>query len=189
MKLAFDPALARERLKFMVAVAGWPGIAGLVLVLAGAVVDGVIVPRQQAVAEADRLAAERSHQVYLHAVAGDGKGELGNAEALVRFRERLTSDKHADEALETIQRNAQKHGLAPSGIEYKWQRQPEARLAEVQIVMPVTTGYEPLRAFVKDVLADLPSLALDRFDLRRENIGATAVDARLRFVLYLKVGG
>lgn len=188
MKLKLDLAQVLERLKFTLALAGWPGIAGLVVLFAACAVEFVAVPQQWALAAGNQAAAERSHQDYLRAAAGDRNGDLGNAEMLARFRERLTSDKDADDVFEAIQRDALKNGLAPSGTEYKWERQPGAKLAEVRIVMPVKTGYAPLRAFIKDVLADVPGLALDQFDLQRENIGANLVEARLRFSLFLKVG-
>lgn len=185
-ELALAPAL--ERLKFTLATASWPGIVGCILLLAGVSVEFLVVPQEQTVVAGNKEAAERSHQDYLHAAAGDRNGQFGEAEALARFRKQLTSDKDADTIFETIQRDAQKNGLAPTGTEYKWQRQSDGGLAEVRIVMPVRAAYAPLRAFVKDVLTDVPGLALDQFDLRRDNIGTAAVDARLRFSLYLKVG-
>lgn len=188
MKPKLDLAPLLDRLKFALATAGWPSLAGLVLLLAAAGAELLAVPQQQALAAASQAAAERSHQDYLRLAAGEGRGKLGSAQALARFRARLTSDKEADAVFEILQRDAQKNGLAPVGTEYKWQRQSGAGLAEVSIVMPMKAAYAPLRAFVRDVLADVPGLALEQFDLQREAIGAGVVDARLRFSLYLKVG-
>jgi len=188
MKL--DPAFTAfaDRLRFALVAVGWPGVVGLVLLVVGAVGQFVLVPQQQAVAANARSEAERSHEDYLRIAGGGKNGRDDTAATLARFRELLTPEKQADEAMETIQRDAQKNGLAPAGTEYKWQRQPSAKLAEVRIVMPLKAGYAPLRAFVRDVLTDVPGLALEQFDLQRDNIGATVVDARLRFSLFLKAG-
>lgn len=188
MKLKLDLAPALDRLKFALATAGRPSLVGLFLLLAGVGAEFLVVPQQQARAAASQAAAERSQQDYQRLATGGGRRKLGSAEALAHFRARLSSDQEADAVFETIQRDAQKNGLAPVGTEYKWQRQSGAGLAEVSIAMPLKAAYAPLRAFVRDVLTDVPGLALEQFDLQREAIGAGVVDARLRFSLYLKAG-
>lgn len=177
-----------ERLRFALIAAGWPGIVGLALLLAGAGGLLLAVPQQWEAATVAKSEAERIQHDYarLNDVATTGQG--GPGQALADFRELLTTEEQADEAMEIIQRDAQKHGLVLAGTEYKWQRRLNVKLAEVHIAIPVKAGYSPLRAFVKDVLADIPGLALEQFDLQRENIGSSEVDARLRFSLFLKVG-
>ena len=181
----------RSRLRFLVVVAGWPGAAGLALALAAGTVQFVLVPQERAAAAAAREAAEQRHRAYLQAAEG-GSGEKGAPPdaglALARFHEMLTAEADADGALETIQRDARSHGLAPAASAYKWQRQPAADLAQVQITLPVKGGYGPLRGFLKDVMADVPGLALDQFDLQRDNVAAATADARLRFTLFLRRG-
>lgn len=176
------------RLRFAMVGAGWPGIVGFVLLAAAAFGQFVLVAQEQAAAAAAKAQAERDQAAYASAAGGGQHGKVDAGEALARFRDLLKSEKQADELMETIQRDAQKNGLAPAGIEYKWQRQPELKLAEVRIVMPLKGGYAPLRAFLKEVLADVPGLALEQCDLQRDNIGSANVDARVRFSLFLKVG-
>jgi hypothetical protein len=177
-----------DRLRFGVITAGWPGMVGLLLLVVGVAGLLLVVPQQRAAAATAKAAAERNQQEYSRIAAGGQTGELGTAEGLSQFREILTEERQADEAMETIQRDAQKYGLALAGTEYKWQRRPNAKLAEVRIAMPVKASYPQLRAFVSDVLVDVPGLALEQFDLQRENIGSASVDARLRFALFLKAG-
>jgi hypothetical protein len=188
MKLAPALASVADRLHFALVAAGWPGVVGILLLAAGSVGQFLVVPQQQAAAAGAKDEAERSHQEYVNLADGGRKGGLDASATLVRFRELLKPEKQADEVLEIIQRDAQKNGLAPAGTEYKWQRQADARLAEVRIVMPMKAGYAPLRAFVREVLADVPGLALEQFDLQRDGIGSSNVDARLRFSLFLKAG-
>jgi hypothetical protein len=176
-----------DRLRFTLLAAGWPGIAGLLLLLVGAGLL-LVMPQQWAAVEAAKDTAERRHQEYLRATEGGGSGGTGAGESLTRFRELLPAETQADEAMEIIQRDAQKHGLVLTGTDYKWLRQPNEKLAQVRIAMPVKADYPQLRAFVKDVLVDVPGLALEQFDLQRDNIGSASIDARLRFALFLKAG-
>lgn len=186
MKQTIDLAPIVDRFKFAFASAGWPGLAGVVLMTAGIAILITAVPHQRELAASNQAIAERAHQDYLRMATAEGQGKLTGAEALIRFRERLSPDIDADSAFEIIQRDAQKNGLAPIGTEYKWQRTPGTGLAEVSIAVPMKAGYPPVRAFVKDVLADVPGLALDQFEVQRESIAVSVVDARLRFTLYLK---
>lgn len=179
------PAALAARLRFWLVDAGWPGVVGLALMVAGGVMQFVLVPQQWQAAEDARLVAERQRRAYLRAASGRGD-DIGDR--LARFRAMLAPEAGADELLEIIQRDARAHGLRASGTEYKWLRQPEARLVQVQISVPLKGGYTAVRGFLKDVLADVPGLALEQCDLTRENISAAAADARLRFTLFLRVG-
>lgn len=188
MKPSVALAAIASRLRFELVVAGGPGAVGLALLLAGGIVRFLLVPQELQATEAARVVAEHQRKAYLAATASGAHGALGAAESLARFREGLTPEAKADEALDAIQRAVKARGLLPAGTEYKWQRRPAARLAEIQITLPVKGGYAPLRSFVGDVLADVPGLALDQCDLQRENVGVAAAEARLRFTLFLRAG-
>jgi Tfp pilus assembly protein PilO len=189
MKVAAMPAAIASRLRFQLVVAGWPGAVGLALLVAACVVQFVLLPQQWQATESARAdAAELQRQAALAPAGGGARSDAGSAESLARFRDSLTREANADEALETIQRAAGSHGLVLAGTEYKWQRQPAAKLAEIQISLPVKGGYGPLRGFLQDVMADVPGLALDQFDLQRESVAGAVAEARLRFTLYLRTG-
>jgi hypothetical protein len=179
-------AAVASRLRFRLVAAGWPGTVGLVLLLSGGIVQFLLVPQQQLATSAARGVAEHQRQAYLQAAAGHGAP--GAAESLARFREMLTPETKADEALETIQRDAKVHGLLPIGTEYKWLRKPASNLAEVQITLPVKGGYSSLHSFVQNVIADVPGLALEQCDLQRDNVAAAVAEARLRFTLFMRTG-
>lgn len=166
---------------------GWPGIAGLVLLVASLAGLFVVVPQRESEAAAARKEADQRHAEYQSLLQG-GVAPQGTAETLARFHGSLMPEREADAAMESLQQLAQKHGLATAGTEYKWQRQPGARLAEVRIALPVKAGYSAVHDFVRDALAEVPGLALDQFEVQREGIGTGSVDARLRFSLFLRVG-
>ena len=186
MKPAVVVAAIASRLRFELVVAGWPGAVGLFLLLAGGIVQLLLVPQQQQATEIARVAAAHQRQVFLQTAAGHRTP--GAAESLARFRDILKPEASADEVLEIIQRDAKAQGLLQAGTDYKWLRQPAAKLVEIQITLPVKGGYGPLRSFVAAVLADVPGLALEQCDLQRDNVAAAVAEARLRFTLFLRAG-
>jgi hypothetical protein len=188
MKPTAALAAVASRLRFRLVVAGWPGAVGLALLLAGGIVQFLLVPQQQEATDAARSAAERQRQIHLAATAAGGRGTPGAVDSLARFRELLRPEGKAEEALEIIQRDAKAHGLLQAGTEYKWLRQPAARLAEIQITLPVKGAYAPLRSFLRNVLADVPGLALEQCDMQRDNVATAVAEARLRFTLFLRTG-
>lgn len=176
-----------DRLRFWLVVGGVPGVVGAALLAAATAGQFLLLPRIEESAATVRAMAAREHKAYLKAAETARGGAPGAAESLARFRTTLVSEKAAAEAFEIIQRAAKKHGLTPDGTEYKWQRQADARLAEVRIAMSLKGGYGALRSFVRDALADVPSLALEQFDLQRDGIGTAATEAHLRFTLFLGI--
>lgn len=174
------------RLRFWLVVGGVPGVVGAALLAASVVGQFLVLPRIEESAVKARAAAAREHTAYLK-LAEAARGRAPDAESLARFRTMLASESAAVEAFEIIQRDAKKHGLAPDGTEYKWQRQADAGLAEVRIVMSLKGSYGALRTFVRDVQVDVPGLALEQFDLQRDSVGTAGTEAHLRFALFLGI--
>jgi hypothetical protein len=88
--------------------------------------------------------------------------------------------------LERIYGAAARRGLALEAGEYRLAPQPGSRLARYQVTLPVHGRYGQVRAFIADVLAQVPPAALEEVSFRRESIGDDALHVRLRFTLYLR---
>jgi len=69
--------------------------------------------------------------------------------------------------------------------EYRWARDRDSGLSRYEIVLPVRGNYSSLRQYIAQVLADVPNLSLDGVVFSRQKIDDSAVDAQLRFSLYL----
>jgi len=94
---------------------------------------------------------------------------------------------HGDAALEWVTRiymTGTANGLALNAGEYRLERTPDDRLLRYRINLPVMGSYGQLRAFVLQVLRDIPSATLDGIQLRHDAVG-TSIEARIRFSLYL----
>jgi Tfp pilus assembly protein PilO len=161
----------------------WPGLLGatLLVVAAGFALFGVQPAR-------DRLRALDAQRAELASRAGSPqgqeerptqRGQLGNFYAFFPLTEAVP------EMLGKIQRAAERNDLTLAKGEYKLAEERDFRLARYQVTLPVTGAYSQVRGFVNDVLDAVPSAALDELTLKREAIGDDALEARVRFTLYL----
>lgn len=64
-------------------------------------------------------------------------------------------------------------------------KQLSNQLARYEMLLPVTGSYQQIRAFIAQVLYQLPSLALSDVQIMRENTLSPLVEARLTFVFLL----
>lgn len=81
---------------------------------------------------------------------------------------------------------AERVGLKLRQGDYRLHRDREAGVSAYQMHYPVSGSYVALRRFINDALDQFPALALEEVLIRRNTIGATDVEARLRFTLYLR---
>ena len=95
--------------------------------------------------------------------------------------------------IDLIRENAQKQNLVlPRGdyklIQTKASKLPNTQinqLAHYEMVLPVSGTYQQIRAFIAQVLYQLPALALSDVQIKRENTLNPLVEARLTFVFLL----
>ncbi|MDP2833554.1 MAG: GspMb/PilO family protein [Pseudomonadota bacterium] len=150
---------------------GWPGALGAVLLLAALATDLLVnLGLEEEVATRQAQAASRA---LLPAAAERQKKPI----TLPRER--------AEIALPRLFAAARRHGLSLDEGRYAETGKPgESRF--LRIDLPVIARYSTLRAFLAEVLDENPALLLESLELRRDDIGATELDARLRFMLNLE---
>ena len=76
--------------------------------------------------------------------------------------------------------------VTASVISRKATADPQGQLVEVRITAPASGNYTNIRAFVAHAMAQQPTLALDGLSLKRESIANGAVQAQLRFTLFVR---
>ena len=59
-------------------------------------------------------------------------------------------------------------------------------LAQYEVVLPILGSYQKIRAFIADVLTELPSVAIADVQMRRESTLAPMLDVRLVLVLFVR---
>jgi len=111
--------------------------------------------------------------------------ESGAFENLALFRSALGRQRDVEPGLKTLFALAQKSGLVLRQGEYKRGIDRNARLHTYQINLPVKGSYAQVWQFALGALRALPYAALDDVSFKRDSIGDTGLEARLRLTLYL----
>lgn len=176
-------ASLQSHLFFVLHRHGWPALLGLLLIaltwpLAHFGADGT---RAQARALQQAQAAQRERQARQPDPAAD------QATRLAEFEARLPQAPAALQAVRHMHRSAAEHGVVLASGEYRLVPEPGGRLQRYQITLPAEGSYPDLRAWMADVLNELPSMALDDISLKRNAVGETQVQARVRWSFYLRV--
>lgn len=157
----------------------WPGLIGLALVVGALAVQvggtNQMVERNEELQQTiDRLLQRNSSETEtLPAVEVHALAALPSGDELVP----LVAAVHA---------GARRRQVALEQGEYLWQPEPGSG-GRYRLSFPARGSYPQLRGWVADLLGLWPSLSLEEFDLRRDNVASETVEAQVRFTV--RVGG
>ncbi|MGE5493183.1 MAG: type 4a pilus biogenesis protein PilO [Actinomycetota bacterium] len=162
---------------------GWPGLAGIaLLVLAAVVYVGLSLPEHlQLAGVQQQVAAARAR------AASPANTQRQGAEAQVAaFYNAFPSRDTAPAWLQKIYAAGDQFSLSLDRAEYKQTLDRNSRLFNYEVNLPVKGSYVQIREFIRTVLTEIPTLALREVQIRRPNIAEPTVDAQIRFILYLR---
>lgn len=164
---------------------GWQGVAGLVLLLVAYVFySAVLTPLEsRAGLMRDKTASLQQRAVFNASM--QAAVQKSPAAMLEKFYAFFTTDRSVTDQLAGIYNLAQANGLVLKRADYKLLREKDARLAQYQVALPVRGGYLQIRAFAAQVLAEIPTVALDQIRFERKQAGEQDVEAEIKFTLYL----
>ncbi len=173
---------------------GWPGLAGLALLAAGAVLWlGAQRPDER---RAERLRSDVADlRVRLRSAGESGEDGRSRPPAtragqLATFYEFFPAVASLPDWLAVLNTAAAKNGLVLESGDYALlPARGEQRLARYEMTLPLKGSWPQLRGFVAEVMDKIPAAALEDLALRREAVGAPQVEAKLKFVLWLGEGG
>jgi len=180
------PAAAGVR---MARRAGWPAALGLGLLAFALAFDhsGNGGTREQI---AQVTGQQRSLRDLARRPAGTS---LPAREQLARFYQRFPGGNAVHDVLPSVllglHQSAMKQGLSALQAEYRDSAEPDTPLRRVRVHIPVRGSYKAVRAWLDDVVATMPELAIDSLELRRTEIGVEEVEAQARFTVLLRAGG
>lgn len=106
--------------------------------------------------------------------------------APIGFVDNLPDTSVASGVIGQLEQLAQVHGLKLLRGQYAQSPVSGTPLMRWQMTLPVKAEYPKIIAFAATSLQALPSLALEEFKFKRDNIETTTLDADLRFSLYLR---
>lgn len=162
---------------------GWPGLAGIgLLVLAGVVYVGLSLPEHlQLVGVKQQVAAARTRTTT------PASSQRQGAEAQVAaFYNTFPSRDTAPAWLQKIYAAGDQFSLSLDRAEYRQTLDRNSRLFNYEVNLPVKGSYVQIREFIRVVLTEIPTLALREVQIRRASIAEPMVDAQIRFILYLR---
>jgi len=163
---------------------GLPGLAGLAaLVVAATTYALTVEPLNKRVADVEAAVARSEHGTRAPTVAAS----VRPADRLRALRERFPARATFNDWIEVMDAAAATTGATVERFEY--QPGSGAPLARHPIALPVSGSYAQVRAYVGELLATVPTLAITDIDLQRESIAAPGVTARLNTVLFLQGTG
>ncbi len=165
-------------------VIGWQGMLGIALLTAGLLIAAAIPSRlaglEQAHGEVDTL----RKRLQL-AAPNAGRSGGSRSEQLANFYAFFPALVTLPDWLERIYAAAEKNGVQLDTGEYKLLQERNQKLVRYQLTLPVRGNYAQVRGFIAEVLTAVPAAALDEIGFRRDSVGATALEARIRFTLYM----
>lgn len=182
------PALNYWRWRALRAVerVGVPGIAAGVLLLGlAAAWLALLLPTAHRLAALQDGNTELARQAAARAAA-PRRAPLSTAEQLAAFEAGFPAPHDVSQSYSHLWNLARKHGLQLRQADFKLTESGQDAAARYAIVLPLSAEYAPLRAFIADALRDNPALALEEMSVRRADAKSTQLDARLRFVLFVR---
>lgn len=104
---------------------------------------------------------------------------------LEHFYRLLPARSSAPDWLRVIFSAARAQSLRLELGDYKLKIEKNGRLVAYEIGFPVHGTYLQMRRFIAEVLDQIPAVALDEFLIKREAIGDPAIEASIRFTLFM----
>jgi len=176
------------RASLFLARAGWPALAGLLMLCAGAAAFAWWLPGEQKRLERSEAEYRRLLTAVRAPAAALPRHDPDSvlAERYAAFNAALTPRADVPQLLKTVFGEAAKAGLTLSQAEYRLSETRNGIYVTYQMILPVKGPYLKLREFIDSVLVAAPAAALEEVSFKRDSIGSAAAEARLRLVFYLK---
>jgi hypothetical protein len=179
------PEYLRPRRRWLQLV-GWPGIVGAsLLTICPAFYLFAIDPARVRMEEARDRALSMRERVRI-AAGGLGRRDLPPAEQLARFYRTFPKEKDMLPSLKKVFELADAQGIRLDDGEYELVREDVGKLARFRMTLPVRSRYAQLRAYLGNLRAHIPIVALEQLQFERHRVSDPAVNARLRLALYVE---
>jgi len=164
---------------------GWPGLAGVVLLVAAAelVLAGRQWQRETLVLKAQARTSIAALKAHLVSTAAPGRN-LARGDWLAS----LPAGSQRQQRLADLLELALRQGLLITRTEHRLNIDADAGLERLDVSMPVSGSYAQLRAFIELALTQDPALSLDSLKLQRATPQAAQLDADLVWSLHARSG-
>lgn len=164
--------------------AGWAGALGVVLITIG-LVSGLLVDRH--VADVRReLAREHARLLRAQATAATGQVDSERTRLARFYAKRFPGESELPARLARVYAAADTHGIAIRRADYRMAAEPATPLRRVSLSLPLQGDFARIHAWLRDLLVQLPELALEGLSIRRAGSEASTLEAEIRLVLFVR---
>lgn len=98
----------------------------------------------------------------------------------------LRQSPEADELVRKMAALAQAEQIALPQSDYQQQYHGATQVIQVRVTQPVHASYSQLRRYIESVLRGIPNASLDQIAARRDNVGQSQLEARLRWSFWIQ---
>ncbi|MBS0372561.1 MAG: hypothetical protein JSS57_25575 [Proteobacteria bacterium] len=162
--------------------AGWAGVLGVALMVFALAFD--ISGNRPLADETDTL--ERQTRSLLRQQRRTVPPPPTERERLDAYYAAFPAGDGLADLLVRIHGYALARGLTADKADYRSTPLAGTPLEQVALELPLHGRYAALRLWLGDLLAELPEVAIDGLLLKRADIGAEELDARVRLVIFLR---
>ncbi|MBI1397107.1 MAG: hypothetical protein GC151_14115 [Betaproteobacteria bacterium] len=168
----------------------WRGLAGLALfaAVAGLAVTLVWPVRSDVANLKAEVAGLRARLKAQTRAGGESRAAPTRADQLDTFYAFFPATRSLPDWVGQIHNAAQRNGLSLDRGDYRLQQHAGEKLLRYEVRLPVKGSYPQLRGFIAEVLHKVPAASLENVTLKRDDIHAPDLDARLTFVIFLGDG-
>lgn len=159
----------------------WP-VAVAVLALAAAFHFAAFVPARAALAETK---AELAQAAVRRTAAPPPAPPASEEQQLEALQASLRGGPDAAELIRRFGELARAEQIALAQGDYQQQFHPATQLLQLQVTQPVKASYPQLKRYVESVLRSMPNVSLDQIAARRDNVGQSQLEVRLRWSVWI----
>lgn len=171
-------AILREQGLRLIRRLGWAGGSGLALLAFAIVLD--VLGAAALERRRDELVAERTRLLR------PPQAQAGGASAVERFYAAFPAERGLPRSLANVSVLAENHGLNAERTAYRSAAQPGTPLLRVSLSLPVQGSYGALHAWLAEMLATMPEVALESLAVRRLEPAADLVEADVALAVFAR---
>lgn len=162
--------------------AGWAGVLGFALLVCALSFD--YSGNHALEAEVESLGQEA--QALARRLHHPARPQASARQRLEAFYAGFPVGTTLPDLLVRLHGHAQARGVALERADYRTAAEAGTPLERVSLDLPARGSYPVLRAWLDDLVAEMPELALESVSLRRERIDEPQLEARVQLAFFLR---
>jgi Ca2+/Na+ antiporter len=104
---------------------------------------------------------------------------------LKQLNERVYAQQDVGNLLQLIAQMAKAKNITLVQSEIQTIKEGHGGLQQLQVTLPVRTGYVEMRLFIQEVLRQLNGVSVDQINIKRENVAQGQLEARIKLSLWI----